>query len=87
MVLRRLLARRGNLTSPDDTMPIPGAATSGEVVAEALANLSNGPTWLVTEQLRESARRLGSMTRGEAVKAMCQHSGGVMSRKRQEAAR
>ena len=85
--LRRLLARRGNLTSPDDTTPIPGAATSGEVVAEALANLSNGPTWLVTEQLRESARRLGSMTRGEAVKAICQHSGGVMSRKHREAAR
>jgi short-subunit dehydrogenase len=89
--LRRLLARRGNLAGPDDQTPIPGAATPGEVVAEAIANLSNGPTWFVTEQLRDGSRRLGAMPRSDAVKALLQqlqHGGGVMDRKHhQEAAR
>lgn len=87
--LRRLLARRGVLSDPDGTAPIPGAVTADQVVAEAIANLANGPTWFVGEQTREGARRLGSMTRGEAVKTMRQMaSGGVMAGKRpDEAAR
>jgi uncharacterized protein len=77
--LRRLLARRGNLASPDDATPIPGAATPEEVVSEAIANLGNGPTWFVGEQLREASRHLGAMTRSDAVKIMIQYGGGVMS--------
>jgi uncharacterized protein len=76
--LRRLLARRGNLASPDSKTPIPGAATPAEVVAEAIANLPNGPTWFVGEQLREGARMLGALTRSEAVKMLLQYGGGVM---------
>jgi short-subunit dehydrogenase len=76
--LRTLLARRGVLSSPDDTTPIPGAATPAEVAAEAIANLSNGPTWFVGEQLREGARQLGAMTRSDAVKTLVQHGGGIM---------
>lgn len=77
--LRRLLARRGNLASPDDTTPIPGALTAAETAAEAIANLANGPTWFVGEQLREGARMLGAMTRSEAVKIMLQLGGGIMN--------
>lgn len=82
--LRRLLARRGNLAGPDDPTPIPGVATSAEVVTEAIANLSNGPTWFVGEQLRESARLLGSMTRSEAAMAMLQYGGGIMDARHHE---
>ena len=79
--LRRLLASRGALTSPDDTTPIPGAATPEQVVTEAIDNLPNGPTWFVGEQTRAAERSLRSMTRSDAVKAMLQAaSGGIMSR-------
>lgn len=68
--LRRLLAKRGNLASPDDTTPIPGIATPDEVVAEALENLTNGPTWFVGEQLREGVKVLtGGMGRSDMVRA------------------
>lgn len=77
--LRRLLARRGNLASPDDTTPIPGAVTAADTAAEAIANLSNGPTWFVGEQLREGARMLGAMPRSEAVKIVLQLGGGIMN--------
>jgi short-subunit dehydrogenase len=76
--LRRLLARRGNLAGPDDPTPIPGAATPAEVAAEAIANLSNGPTWFVGEQLREGAKHLGAVTRSDAVRMLLEHGGGIM---------
>jgi len=82
--LRRLLAQRGGLDGPDDTTPIPGASTPDEVVAEAIANLSNGPTWFVGEQLREGSRQLGAMARSDAVKVMLQHRGGLMDTGRAE---
>ena len=87
--LRRLMVRRGSLGSLDDPTPIPGATTPDEVVAEAIANLSNGPTWFAGAHLRESTRRLSALTRSDAVKAMLRHSsGGVMADgPRQEAAR
>jgi short-subunit dehydrogenase len=76
--LRRLLARRGNLAGPDDPTPIPGAITPDDTVAEAIANLQNGPTWFVGEQLRNSAQLLGSMARNDAVAMMKQYGGGIM---------
>lgn len=76
--LRRILARRGNLPSPDDATPIPGAATPDEVVADAIAHLSNGPTWFVGEQLRDGARHLGALTRSDAVKMLIEYGAGVM---------
>lgn len=86
--LRRLMVRRGALSDLDDTAPIPGAIPLNQVVTEAIANLSNGPTWFASDQLRDSARQLGTLTRSDAVKAMLRHtSGGVMSGgSRQEAA-
>ncbi|MEX5712184.1 SDR family NAD(P)-dependent oxidoreductase [Parafrankia sp. FMc6] len=77
--LRRLLARRGVLTGPDDAVPIPGAVTPDEVVNEVIVNLANGPTLFVGEQLRQASRRLRAMTRNEAVMAIMQQSGGVMA--------
>jgi short-subunit dehydrogenase len=82
--LRRLLASRGNLAGPDDPTPIPGALTPAETVAEAIANLQNGPTWFVGEQLREGAKMLGSMTRSEAARARLQMAGGIMDTRHHE---
>jgi short-subunit dehydrogenase len=68
--LRTLLAKRGVLASEDDAAPIPGASTAEETVEEAIANLTNGPTWFVGEQLREGVRHMGAMTRSELVRIM-----------------
>jgi uncharacterized protein len=68
--LRRILAQRGVLANADDATPIPGASTAEEAVDDAIANLANGPTWFVGEQLREGSKHLGAMTRSEAVKMM-----------------
>lgn len=77
--LRRLMVRRGTLSDPD--APLPRLATPERVVAEGLGKLSKGPTWFVGEQVRESERRLRSMTRSDAVKAMVKGAGaGIMSR-------
>jgi short-subunit dehydrogenase len=76
--LRRLLAQRGQLASADDPSPIPGAVTPEETVAEALANLSNGPTWFVGEMLREGSKHLGAMSRNDAVRMMIEVGGGIM---------
>jgi len=77
--LRQLLAKRGVLHSADDPSPIPGASTAAEVVADAIANLANGPTWFVGEQLRQGAVQLGGMPRSDAVKMMVQHGGATMN--------
>jgi short-subunit dehydrogenase len=76
--LRRLLAKRGVIASADADSPIPGATTAGDTVAEALANLTNGPTWFVGESFRGSERQLRSMTRSDVVRAMLQAAGGIM---------
>lgn len=80
--LRRLMARRGSLSGPVDTTPVPGAATPQQAVAEAIANLSNGPTWFVGERLREAARKMSAMDRGEAVKVRVRHNDGIMANSR-----
>jgi short-subunit dehydrogenase len=76
--LRRLLAQRGVLKDPDDPAPIPGAATPEATVAEAIANLTNGPTWFVGEQMREASKQLGAMGRSDAVRVMLQAGPGIM---------
>jgi short-subunit dehydrogenase len=67
---RRMLVKRGVLSAADDATPLPGVATAGDVVAEAIANLSNGPTWFAGEQLREAAERLSALPRRDAVTLM-----------------
>src|ERR1700722_19827851 len=76
--LRRLLAKRGVIATADDNIPIAGATTAEETVAEALANLANGPTWFVGKSFRESEGQLRSMPRNDVVKAMLQAAGGIM---------
>jgi len=80
--LRRLRERLGHRESPD--APIPGAASVEEVVREAFENLSNGPTWLVGERLRQAAKFLGGLSRNEAVQLMIQASAGTMGSARRE---
>ncbi len=79
--LRRLLAQRGNLASADDGTAIPGAATPGEVVDEALDNLAAGPTWFVGDLLRDGSKVLGGMARGDAARVMLEAGAGVMDQK------
>ncbi len=79
--LRQLLARRGNLASAEDGTPIPGAATPDEVVAEVIANLANGPTWFMGEQLRQGAQIMGGMARSDAAKMRLQVGAGIMDTK------
>jgi uncharacterized protein len=76
--LRRLLARRGLLTGPDDNRPIPGATSAHDVAKEAVANLSNGPTWFVGDMLRDGAQQLGAMPRGDAVRLMAERGATTM---------
>ena len=71
---RRLLVKRGILAGEDDALPIPGVTTPDEVVDDAIANLSNGPTWFVGEQLREGAQQLGAVARSDAVRLMTEHA-------------
>jgi hypothetical protein len=56
-----------------------------EVVAEAFENLSNGPTWIVGERVRQAAKFLGGLSRNEAVQLMIRASAGAMGRARREA--
>ena len=79
--LRRLLTERGNLASPDDLTPIPGATSAEDVVEEALANLSNGPTHFIGETLREGSKVLGGMARSDAARIMLETGAGVMDQK------
>ncbi|MBL7497977.1 SDR family NAD(P)-dependent oxidoreductase [Frankia sp. CNm7] len=81
--LRRLLARRGLLDGPDDPSPIPGATSAEDVADEAIANLANGPTWFVGDQLRDGARQLGAIPRGDAVRLMIQMGSATMGTSQQ----
>jgi short-subunit dehydrogenase len=74
--LRRLLLQRGNISSADEE--IPGASPAAEAVADAIAHLSDGPTWFVGEQLREGSKALGQITRSEAAKMLLQVGAGIM---------
>jgi short-subunit dehydrogenase len=74
--LRRLLLQRGQLDDPD--APIPGATTAEQVVAEALANLSNGPTCFAGEDVRLGDETFRGMSRNDAARMLLEVAGGVM---------
>jgi len=76
--LRRLMFKRGELSSPDDTSPIPGAVTAEEAATDAIEYLAKGPTRFVGEMMQTGAQMLGSMDRNDAVKLMIEIGGGVM---------
>ena len=56
----------------------PGAAAVDEVITEAFDNLTNGPTWIVGEDMRAAMQMLGSLTRNQAVNLMAQASAAAM---------
>lgn len=73
--LRRLLAQRGALAGEDDPAPIPGAAAAADVAATVIANLAEGPTCFMGDDLSAAAQILGSMSRRDAVEAMASAGG------------
>lgn len=75
--LRRLEHSRGQLASEDEA-PADAAAVD-EVIAEALENLSNGPTWMCGDQMRAAAEILGSLSRNDAVRLISAASAASMS--------
>jgi short-subunit dehydrogenase len=81
--LRRLRERLGHRDRADTQ--IPGATSADEVVAEALQNLTNGPTCLVGESVRTAAKVLGGLSRNEAVRLMIQASARTMGSGAKEA--
>ena len=78
--LRRILAKRGVLSSSDDASQIPGATSAVDTAAEAIANLQNGPTWFVSEDFRNNEAMMRSMSRNDIVRAMLQNAGGIMGK-------
>ena len=77
--LRRLMVRRGTLPADDPEAPIAGAMTADEVVAEALASLTDGPTCFVGEMMRLGAQTFATMSRNDAVKMLVQLGAETMS--------
>ena len=74
--LRKLEYQRGTLASDDETPA--GAVPVGDVIAEAFANLTNGPTVLVGEQMRGVGQLLASMDRNDAARLMAQSVAAAM---------
>jgi short-subunit dehydrogenase len=74
--LRRIRAERGFVDDAD--APLEGAATVDEVVADALAHLPDGPSWIVGDRTRAGVQMLGGMPRNEAVGLMIKAASGTM---------
>lgn len=74
--LRELEYSRGQIASPDDVPP--GAVAVDDVIEEAFANLTNGPTWIVGEDMRAAMQLMSSLTRNQAVDLMIQASEAAM---------
>ncbi|GAY15733.1 SDR family NAD(P)-dependent oxidoreductase [Mycobacterium sp. shizuoka-1] len=68
--LRRLEHQRGTLASEDESPA--GAVPVADVIEEAFANLTNGPTVLVGEQMRGFGQLLAAMNRNDAALLMAQ---------------
>src|SRR5580693_2246961 len=74
--LRRLEHSRGQIGSPDKVPP--GAAAVDDVIAEAFENLTNGPTWMVGQDMRGALPMMASLTRRQIVELMTQASAAAM---------
>jgi uncharacterized protein len=74
--LRQLEHSRGQISSPDDLPP--GAAAVEDVIAEAFENLTNGPTWMVGEDMRAALPMMASMTRNQIVELFTQLAAAAM---------
>jgi uncharacterized protein len=74
--LRQLEHSRGQTSSPDDVPP--GAAAVDDVIAEAFENLTNGPTWMVGEDMRAALQMMASLTRKQTVELFAQAAAAAM---------
>ncbi|OBJ59464.1 SDR family NAD(P)-dependent oxidoreductase [Mycobacterium asiaticum] len=74
--LRELEYSRGQIASPEDVPA--GAVAVDDVIAEAFENLTNGPTWIVGEDMRAAMQMLGSLSRNQAVELISQASAAAM---------
>lgn len=74
--LRELEFSRGQIASPADVPA--GAVPVDDVIAEAFANLANGPTWIVGEDLRAAMQMLGALSRNKAVELITAASAAAM---------
>jgi short-subunit dehydrogenase len=74
--LRRLEYSRGTIASLDEIPP--GACAVQDVVSEAFDNLTNGPTWVVGEDMRAAVAMMGSITRNQAVQFIAEASAAAM---------
>ena len=74
--LRQLEHSRGQISSPDDLPP--GAAAVADVIAEAFENLTNGPTWMVGEDMRAALQMMASLTRNQIVELFTQAAAAAM---------
>lgn len=74
--LRELEHRRGQIASLQEVPP--GAVPVAAVIDEAFANLANGPTWIVGEDLRAATQMMGSVSRSEAVRFIVEASAAAM---------
>ena len=77
--LRRLLSSAASSSRP--TTPSRVRRPAEQVVAEALANLSNGPTCFAGEDVRLGEATFRAMSRNEAVRMLTTVAGGVMGRR------
>ncbi|MFZ1175576.1 MAG: SDR family NAD(P)-dependent oxidoreductase, partial [Mycobacterium sp.] len=74
--LRQLEHSRGQIDSLDEVPT--GAAAVEDVIAEAIENLSNGPTLMVGDAMRAAAQMLASLTRNQAVQLFTQAASAAM---------
>ena len=74
--LRQLEHSRGQISSPDEVPA--GAAAVDDVIAEAFENLTNGPTWMVGEDMRAALQMMASLTRNQIVELMTQAAAAAM---------
>jgi short-subunit dehydrogenase len=74
--LRQLEHSRGRISSPDDVPA--GAAVVDDVISEAFENLTNGPTWMVGEDMRAAVPMMASLSRRQIVELMTQASAVAM---------
>ncbi len=74
--LRELEYSRGNISSPDAVPE--GAASVDDVISEAFENLTNGPTWMVGEDMRAALQLTASLTRKQIVELFAQAAAAAM---------
>lgn len=74
--LRRLEHSRGQISDVEERPK--NTASVEDVIAEAFDNLTNGPTYIVGENLRAAAQMMGSVPRNDAVRIIMQASAAAM---------